>query len=131
MSRNQYEDGRISNHSRGLGSVTPEMVRSRARELAIINGRSPAGILDSDWAQARREMMGEGDESPQDKVLESLPESERWDPVPGSLGRKAPTVFADDEQIADEKLILEGVDEAEHDEMLLAIRESIRNARNS
>jgi hypothetical protein len=53
-------------------------------------------------------------------VLESAPESERWDPVPGSTGHKvamAPSEDEDDEgRSDDERLVEEGVAEAELDQ---------------
>lgn len=119
-------EGRISDHSHGVGTVTWEMVRHRARELAIINGRLPEEVLDSDFEMARRELTGEGDISPQEEVIESLPESERWDPVPGSWGRQAPKIPSDDELTEQEKLVQEGIEEAEHDQMLRGSEEEAR-----
>lgn len=126
MKRDQIEEGRISDRSQGVGTVTWEMVRHRAREIAIINGRSPHQVLDSDFDQARRELTGEDEISPKEKIIESLPESERWDPVPGSMGRKAPKYPPDDEQTENEKLVQEGVEDAEHDQMLRGSEEEAR-----
>ncbi len=122
-------EGRISDHSQGVGTVTWEMVRQRARELAIINGRSTMEVLDSDFELARRELTGEGDISPQEEAIESLPESERWDPVPGSWGRQAPKIPPDDEPTEQEKLIQEGIEEAEHDQMVRGTEEEARRDR--
>lgn len=122
MRRNQIEDGRISNHFGGLGTVTREMVLRRAREMAVINGRSAREVLDSDFDQARRELTGEGEMPPQEEVIESLPESERWDPVPGGTGRKAPKYPPDEDQTENEKLVHEGMEEAEHDQMFQGSR---------
>jgi hypothetical protein len=58
--------------------------------------------------------------------LESVPESERWDPIPGDPGSQLPTVPAHDEQTDNEKLVEEGLDDAEHDQMLEGSRESFR-----
>ena len=66
------------------------MVRERAVELAIINGRPAQDVSKSDWEQAKRELTGEPDTDPKEAILESAPESERWDPVPGSTGHKVP-----------------------------------------
>lgn len=119
-------------HSKAVGTVTREMVLQRARELAIINGRSPKEVLDTDFEQARRELTGEDDISPQQKVIESLPESERWDPVPGSVGRQAPKILPPDEERSEqEKLVQEGLDEAEHDQMLQGSEEEARRDRSS
>ena len=59
MKQNKIEEGRFSQKARGLGTVTEEMVRKRARELALISGRDEKQMLDSDLAQARRELTGE------------------------------------------------------------------------
>jgi hypothetical protein len=126
MEINPNDEGRISEDSRGLGSVTPDMVLERARELAIINGRSPHRVLDSDLEQARRELTGEAEESPGEAFLESLPESERWDPLPGSPGQPAPIVPLEDAQAELEKLVQEGVDDAEHDQMLQGSKEAAK-----
>jgi hypothetical protein len=126
MENNPIDEGRISEDSRGVGTVTPEMVLQRARELAIINGRPPNRILDSDLEQARRELTAEEPDPSEQANLESLPESERWDPVPGSSGDEAPKVPAPDPQTEMEKLVQEGLDDAEHDQMLRATKEAAR-----
>ena len=126
MKTNPLDEGRISNHSKPLGTVTREMVLARAREIAIINDRSPHEVLDSDFEQARRELTGEGDESPQQRAEEALPESERWDPVPGSQGKKYNKFPADDEQTENEKLVQQGLEDAEHDQMLEGSKEEAR-----
>jgi hypothetical protein len=95
MEENPEEKGRISAHSKGLGTVTQEMIRERAREIALINGRSPHHLSPLDLSEAKRELLGEVDfEPPEDNV----PTSERWDPVPGTEGRSAPLARPPDEQ---------------------------------
>jgi PAS domain S-box-containing protein len=63
------------------------MVRERAIELAVINGRSAQDVSKSDWEQADRELAGEPDTDPKEAALESAPESEAWDPVSGHATR--------------------------------------------
>jgi hypothetical protein len=62
----------------------------------------------------------------QEAVLESIPESEHWDPVPGSTGRHTPVSFGEDEdsegRSKSAQLVEEGIKEAEHDQMLQAAR---------
>ena len=57
---------------------------------------------------------------------ESLPEEERWDPVPGSTGFQVPDSPPEDEddegRSEDTQLVEQGVSEAEHDQMLQAAR---------
>lgn len=126
MNRNSTDKGRISNDSQPVGNVTWDMVRKRAREIAITNGRAHGEVLDSDFDQAKRELTTLEDEPLRERVVESLPESERWDPVPGSRGRTAPTTSLDDEQEENERLVEEGVEDAEHDQM---VKGSIEEAR--
>lgn len=126
MKKNQLNEGLIAENFTGIGTVTREMVLARARELAIINGHSPEHVLESEFEQAMRELTGGSDIDPKDEALESLPESERWNPMPGSKGRQAPEFSDADEddegRSQSERLVEEGVQEAEHDQMLQAAR---------
>jgi hypothetical protein len=119
MKNNPLKQGALTENSAGLGTVTRKMVRKRAAELAVIDGRSAQGISKSDKEQARLELTGEPDNDPKESVLESAPESERWDPVPGSTGHKVPVAASEDEddegRSDNEKLVEEGAAEAELD----------------
>ena len=109
-------------HSIGIGTVTRGMVRERAVELARINGRSPQDVSSTDWEQAKRELTGEKEMDPKEEILESAPESERWDPIHGSTGTKSPSTSGEDEDeegLSDSARLFEGgIHEAEHDQML-------------
>ena len=101
------------------------MVRKRAAELALINGRSEHQILDSDWAQAYRELTGVERLVPQPPLEEQLPEGSRSG-MPGSQGHQVENVPPADEQTFAEKLVEEGVEDAEQDQMVRATRQSLR-----
>jgi len=122
MKRNKEDKGRISQRGRGLGTVTKPMVRKRARELAVVSGRSEGQVLDSDVEQARRELTGQEQLNPQPTAAEQLPEEQRWEPVAESVGQQAPTIQPPDEQTAAAQLVEEGVQDAEHDQMVKASR---------
>jgi len=128
MKKNPLKDGDVIINSAGVGTVTRSMVRKRAAEIAVINGRSADNILESDWQQAKRELTGGQEMDPLEARLEAAPESERWDPVPGSEGRKVQVNLNDDDdeegRSDSEKLTEEGVAAAEHDQMLRATREA-------
>jgi hypothetical protein len=126
MKQDHIEEGKILLHFKGLGTVTEEMVRARARELALINGRSPEHLSPEDLRQAKRELTGEPTPPPEGDREDSLPESERWDPNAGSQGRQAGVVPAHDEQTDVEKLVEEGVNEAEHEQLVEGTRESLK-----
>lgn len=97
------------------------MIRERAVELAVINGRTAQEVSKSDWEQAKRELTGQPDTDPKETALESAPESDRWNPVPGSTGTKARVAPGEDEdeegRSDNEKLVEEGIEGAEHDQM--------------
>ncbi|HEY5043018.1 MAG TPA: hypothetical protein VIK53_13560 [Verrucomicrobiae bacterium] len=120
MNNNPLKQGTLTSNSAGLGTVTRQMVRERAVELAVINGRSMHDTSKSDWEQAKRELTGEPGMDAKETALDSAPESERWDPVPGSAGHKvpaAPSADEDEEGRSDnERLVDEGIAGAELDQ---------------
>ena len=126
MKTNPLKEGIISENSAGVGTVTPQMVRARAAELAIIDGHLASEATKSHFAQAKRELTGVPDLDPNEAVLESAPESERWDPVPGSTGHKvrvAPSEDEDEEGRGDnERLVEGGIAEAEIERSFQATR---------
>jgi len=95
----------------------------------MISGREQ--VRDSDFEQAKRELTREEDLPPEPSFTEKLTEDERWDPVAESVGKEAPKVPASDEQTFAEKLVEEGVEDAEHDQMKRAARESRRRDEES
>jgi len=120
------KDAALIIDSTGVGTVTDKMVRERAVELAITDGRTAQEVSSSDLEQAKRELTGGSDMDPNEALLESAPESERWDPLPGSTGRVIPVNSVDDEddegRSTSERLVEEGVLEAEHDQMRQATK---------
>ena len=121
MKTNPLKLGLLTENSAGIGTVTRKMVRTRAVELAVINGRSAQEVSKSDWEQAKRELTGGPEIDPKEALLESAPESDRWNPVPGSAGHKVrvgSSADEDDEGRSDnERLVEEGIAGAEHNQM--------------
>jgi hypothetical protein len=98
----------------------------RAREIALINGRSENHVIQNDFDQAKRELTGGGEmvndpEAPRDRSHAELRETVR-----GTRGRAAERVPAHDEQADAEKLVEDGVMDAEHDRMVEGTREALR-----
>lgn len=119
--KNEARTGRIADHSHGLGTVTEEMVQRRAREIAETNGRLPHEFNALDVDQARSELLGRQIETSE------MPEDFReWDELPAQPGRRAITRNADDEQTVAEELVEEGVQEAEHEQLVEGNRASRR-----
>ena len=111
MKTNPLKEGALTEKSAGLGTVTRKMVRARAAELAVIDGHLSSDATKSHYAQAKRELTGEPDMDPKDAILESAPEAERWDPVPGSTGQKVPATPSEDEDEegrSDKERLVEG-----------------------
>ena len=130
MKTNLLKDGALTENSAGLGTVNRKMVRERAVELAVINGRPAQEVSKSDWEQAKRELTGDSETDPNEAAIESAPESERWNPAPGSTGHKVPVAPSDDEddegRSDNERLVDEGIAGAEHDQMRQASSEAAK-----
>ena len=124
--KNPLNKGSLTENAVGIGTVTPEMVEARAGELAEIAGHVPAQPSEVDYEQAQRELTGGSEMDDEETVLESIPESERWDLVPGSTGHQTPDSLGEDEdsegRSESAQLVEEGIKEAEHDQMLQASR---------
>ena len=110
--------GKILSGTEGLGTVTSEMIEERAREIARSEGRSQPNDLDRTYA--REQLTGATAES------EKLPTREEpgrdWQMPLVSTGEKAPTVRPEDDENIVEKLVEEGIEEADHDQRLSAAR---------
>jgi hypothetical protein len=121
MKTNPLKQGLLTENSSGIGTVTRKMVLTRAVELAVIDGRSPEEVSKSDWEQAKRELTGGPETDPKEALLESAPESDRWNPVAGSVGHKERVSSSADEDAEgrsdNERLVEEGIKDAEHDQM--------------
>ena len=124
MKKNPLNKGIIMENAAGIGTVTSKMVEARARELAVINGHGSSGPTKADYQQAKRELTGEEEIDSEEENVESVPESEGWDPVPGSSGRQAAESLGEDEDAEGRseaaQMYEEGITEAEHDQMLRA-----------
>jgi hypothetical protein len=124
MRKNPLNKGIIMENAAGIGTVTSAMVESRASELAAINGHPSSEPSEADYQQAKRELTGEAEMDPQEETSESVPDSEGWDPVPGSTGRQAAESLGEDEDAEGRsesaQMFEEGISEAEHDQMLRA-----------
>jgi hypothetical protein len=110
--------GKILRGTEGVGTVTPQMIEERAREIARTDGRLQ--VNDVDRSRAREDLTGPTSDS------EKLPTTEEpgrdWQMPLVSTGDKAPTVRPEDDENIVEKLVQEGIDEADHDQRLSSER---------
>jgi hypothetical protein len=103
--------GKIVRGFETLGTVTREMIDERAQEIARADGREEANDLDR--TRAREDLTGSIAGSEPRTVGEPRPD---WYTPRGSSVEKAPTVRPEDEANIPEKLVQEGVEEADHDQ---------------
>lgn len=127
MNINDPTDGRLFVHGKGSGSIGRADIERRARELAAIDGRSGADITNDDLARARAELLGLNlpDTLVEDEPLSTGISRDPSEP-PSITGREAPLREGPDEEKAVERLALEGVEEAQHEQMLAARRRERR-----
>ena len=133
MTQNPLSKGVLTENDVGIGPPTRKMAQARARELALMAGRVPPHVTQADYEQAKRELMGEPDMNQREAILESLPETNRSDPMPASTGRQVPESPSEDEddegRSETEQLVDEGAEEAERDRMFQAARAAGKTAR--
>lgn len=100
--------------------VTPRMVEKRARQLALIAGRRAGQVNDTDREEAKHELLEPIHPSsrPHDRPF---PAGSPWGSPPASVGRRTKRIRPTDDKISKE-LVEEGVDEAEHDQMVRSRR---------
>ena len=104
-------------HERGGGAAVPDetTLRERAQELAEIEGREEPN--EKDFSEARIELLtiGSAPAAPEAGELENLT---AWDTPLTAAGGQAPERAPDDEANIGEKLVEEGLEEADHDRRL-------------
>ena len=111
MNEEEPDKGKILRGTEGIGNVTPEMIDERAHEIARSDGRESANDLDR--SRARDDFFGST--SAPEKPTPEEP-ADDWYTPRGSSGRKTSTVRPEDKENIPDKLIREGVEEADHDQ---------------
>ena len=123
MNDNSHPAGKISVHGNGLGAPSPDTVERRAREIALIAERDPDEFTDSDWDQARRELLGALPSNAPEETDDNAEVVEEWNVVASSAGHRAPRM--EDEENVGEHLVEDGIEEAAHDQMVEARKEEL------
>ena len=101
----------------GVGGVSPAELERRAHELALIAGRTET--TDEDRAQAEAEFQDRNLPAAVNEDADSTQSMSRDPSDPLVVrGRQVPEHGTDDEKAALERLALEGVEEAQHEQML-------------
>ena len=121
----QPPPGKISEHGNGIGAPSPDEVEKRAREIAMIDERNPDEFTDADWTQARHELNGEENNVPPEETPDNAEMTEEWSVIAASKGHRLQRPGTEDEETVGQHLVIEGVDEATHDQMLEARLEEL------
>lgn len=117
-------------HGRVAGELTDDEVERRAREIAVIRGRSAERVSEEDRARAWAELQGELLPETTDTDGESRGALTRDPSEPVSIsGHQAANHGGEDDAGAVERLASEGVEEAQHDQMLAAREREQRQDR--
>jgi len=118
--KNSFKGGALTENSAGLGSATRKMVRDRALELAVTDGRSAHEATKAEWVEARWQLTGGAQMNSNDPDPDVSAEFEPVEPVPGSTGTKVPVAPGEDEDEEgrrdNERLVDEGIAGAEDDQ---------------
>lgn len=110
-------------HGQGAGEIGRNEIERRAREIALIEGNGDETVTEEHRARALAELSGALLPETTVEDAESRGAISRDPSEPPSLsGTGAPIVAEPNEQADLEHLVLEGVEEAQHDQMLAARR---------
>jgi hypothetical protein len=102
---------------KGVGVASPADLQRRAKEIALIDGRTR--VTPEDRARARAELQDRDLPPTLNEDAETMQSLSR-DPSdpPADRGHRAPEYGGDDEKAQLERLALEGVEEAQHEQMV-------------
>ena len=76
-------------------------------------------------AQARRELWGVENSTPPEETPDNADLTEEWNVIASSKGHRAPRPGVEEEETVGEHLVIDGLEEATHDQMLEARREEL------
>lgn len=117
-------------HGRGIGDLNDEDIETRAREIALIRGQPDGRIAEEDRTQALAELQG--DMAPETTDTDGLSRGalsrDPSDPVSIS-GHRTDNYEGENDSEATERLAREGVEEAQHDQMLASRQREHRQNR--
>jgi hypothetical protein len=114
---------RLRAGSPGLGEASGTEAELRASELARIDGRTT--FTEADLARAAAELAGPANQAlPPEAVIPAIDELTAWDDPVGQEGHRAARVPFEDESTVAERLIQDGIEQADHDRRVSAADES-------
>lgn len=115
----QTKGPKLELHGKGVGGFTAADVERRAKELAEIDNR--ISITAEDRERARAELLDRDLPASVNEDAETSQSMSRDPSDPATdRGRQAPEYMESDEDTSLQRLALEGVEEAQHDQMTAA-----------
>lgn len=112
--------GHVEHRGQPAGAITEEAVEARARELAMLDGRSGVAVTRDDRHNAEMELLNESVAVSTDDDRTDMLASRNPAAPAVETGHKIEDRKPADEQAAMEKEVKEGVREAEHERMVEA-----------
>lgn len=121
----------METHGQPLGGASLADLESRAREIAQIDGRTTPTVADRE--EARRELLNIDLPPTLEQNADDSMRSLSRDPSDPAVnrGHQTPEYVDVDEKEAVERLALEGVEEAQHDQMVQAQHADLDDAGSS
>ncbi len=119
MAKSRARASKIELHGNGVSGFSPEDIERRAGELALIDNRTEATDQDRELARGEFQDLNLPDAINEDAESMQSMSRDPSDPM-ADRGHQAPEYGGDDEKTALEKLALEGVEEAQHEQMIEA-----------
>ena len=114
---------RLRAGSLGLGEASIDEIETRARELALIDGRTT--VSDADISRATAELGGSsGAAHAAEEINPAIEGLANWDEPEGQHGQHVEPTPSEDEASIGDQLIQEGVREADHDSRVVAAEEA-------
>lgn len=118
IARNEQHPRIMAGNVEDEAAPSPDRVEKRARELAILAGRTPEEVTEEDRLQARRELNGRDFElNEEEPAAEARAVRDPSEPIIEEQHRQAER-HPRDEALMSEELAKEGSREAEHEELL-------------
>ncbi len=108
-------------HGNPVGELSDDDIQRRAEEIAVTKGRDASAVQSDDLVEARAELSGANlpDSTAQDEQSIGTLSRDPSEP-PAFSGKATPNFSEPNEQDELEHLVLDGVEEAQHDQMVEA-----------
>lgn len=117
--------GDLGRREEGVGNVNDAMVRERAAQLAVLDGRQESEVTQADFDRAEEEIRAHlRGPTEQREVTQFDSASLQPDDAVGTTGREAAKPPYDTRQSDAEELVRQGIEEAVHDDMVESGKET-------